>query len=253
MNQNGTISMHDMQQIMSWNNKQIERLDTCIHDIIKYQALAQPEAEAVVSEDDGTLTYNELDVLADKLARYLRSLGIGPETLVPLCFEKSMWCIVSMVGVLKAGAAFFPLDHTAPVSRLETLARNADARVLLCSQNHASLLSSVAEIIIPVDRESIEQSANVAINRELHFATSKNLAYMIYTSGSTGTPKGTLIEHGAFCTGSREHGKFKQSLCLLKLDTFLDLANFDIKKHLHYLSILNLGFFNLHLTRLMQV
>ena len=213
INQNSTISVHDKEQIMSWNNGQVEKWDTCIHQVIQSQALAQPEAEAVVSEEEGILTYTELEELGNKLAQYLGTLGIGPETLVPLCFDKSMWNIVSMLGVLKTGAAFLPLDPAAPVSRLETLVQNAEAEVLLCSQKHASLLVSVAKTIIPIDRESIQQLLNVTVDGQLRCATSENLAYMIYTSGSTGTPKGTLIEHGAFCTGSRAHGKCSELSC----------------------------------------
>ena len=207
MNQNGTISVQEKQQIIGWNGANLERLDTCIHHIIQSRALALPESEAVVSEEEGILTYNELENLADKVAVYLRTLGIGPEDIIPICFDKSMWNVVSILGVLKAGAAFLPLDYAAPVSRLENLAQNANARVLLCSQKQASLLASVAETVIPVDGKSIEQLAESTRIGEVAGATSKNLAYMIYTSGSTGTPKGTLVEHGAFCTGSRAHGK----------------------------------------------
>jgi len=177
---------------------------TCIHDAIYDQVVSEPDAAAICSEE-GDLSYNELDQLASRLARQLVSLGIGPEVIVPLCFDKSMWNVVSMLGVLKAGAAFVPFDPMAPISRLKTLAQDVGAKIILCSQQHVGLLKSVAEKIVPIDGEVIRQLPPFE-SAELSSVKSSNLAYLIYTSGTTGEPKATMIEHGSFCTGARAHG-----------------------------------------------
>jgi non-ribosomal peptide synthetase component F len=158
----------------------LEEWRICIHQIIEQQALSYPEKEAICSEE-GTLSYRELNDLASCLARHLTTLGIGPEILVPLFFDKSMWNVVSMLAVLKSGGAFVPLDPAAPVARLQTLVRNVGATVVLCSQQHAILLGSVANKIIPIDGEVIRQLPESSGDDNESRVEPNNLAYCEYS------------------------------------------------------------------------
>jgi len=197
-------SKNDELQNLNHKNGHLEEWKTCIHEIIQAQVLSQPDAQAVCTEE-GSLSYCELDQVSTRLARYLVTLGVGPEVIVPLCFDKSMWNVISMLGVLKAGAAFVPLDPTAPIARLQTLVQNVRAKIILCSQKQAGLLSAAAESIIPIDGDVINQLPQINAEDKLPSVQSASLAYLIYTSGTTGQPKATMIEHGAFCSGARAH------------------------------------------------
>ena len=182
MEYQNAISEYDMELIRGWNSAQLQEWKTCIHEVIHDQALAQRDAEAICMEA-GSLSYRELDELSTSLARHLLFLGIEREAIVPLCFDKSMENVISMLGVMKAGLAFCPLDPTAPISRLRTLISNVGAKFLLCSQQHASLLSTVADNVIPIDRDILNQLPQSSEN-ELPQVASNDLAYLIYTSGS---------------------------------------------------------------------
>ena len=148
------ISDRNMKDITTWNSRPLEVVDRCIHEVIHDQTLSKPHAEAVCDEH-GSLSYRDLDQLSSRLASHLTTLGLGPGVFVPLCFDKEVWNVVCMIAVLKTGAAFVPLDPTAPVARLRTLSMDVAATVILCSQQHAGMLLPVAQSIIPVDREMI--------------------------------------------------------------------------------------------------
>jgi len=197
------FSERNKKQVWNWNATPLEEVARCIHDVIRDQVLSRPDAEAVCAWD-GNLTYSELDQHSTQLGQYLVELGVGPEAIVPLCFDKSLWTIVAMLGVMKAGGAFVPLDPSHPLPRLCALAHNVGAEILLCSRQHARPLVTVADKILSVDRELMDR---LSLDREGHSprATSNHAAYVIFTSGTTGEPKGTVIEHGAFCSSAKAH------------------------------------------------
>ncbi|CAL5871063.1 uncharacterized protein PFLUO_LOCUS5309 [Penicillium psychrofluorescens] len=199
------FSENDWQRIRKWNSTNLTLHDQCIHDVIHEQALAGPEREAVCAWD-GSLTYRELDHVASKLACHLRMQGVGPETRVVLCFDKSKWNVVAMLGVMKAGGAFVPLDATHPTSRLQRLVSAVQASILLCSQHRAQHLKSVAKTVIPLCAETLDGLSPPADNADVASGvTSQNAAYVLFTSGSTGEPKGTLLEHRAFLSSAMVH------------------------------------------------
>lgn len=148
------VSDRNLKFITEWNNDPLDTVDRCIHEIIHDQALSKPHAEAVCDEH-GSISYRDLDQISSRLASHLVALGLGPGDFVPLCFEKEVWNVVSTIAVLKAGAAFVPLDPAAPVVRLRALAVDVGASIVLCSQQHAGMLLPVADHIIPVDGEVI--------------------------------------------------------------------------------------------------
>ena len=191
-------------QLQAWNDNPMENVQKCVHEVIQEQTVLRPNAEAVCAWD-GSFTYAELSELASRLAQHLVDLGVGPEVFVPLCFDKSKWTIVAILGVLKAGGAFVPLDPSHPVPRLQALVRKVEANVILCSPHHASMLGPVANRIVPVDGSTIGQ-LHRRLDDHVTRASAHNRAYMIFTSGTTGEPKGALIEHGAILSSARAHG-----------------------------------------------
>ncbi|KAL4757180.1 uncharacterized protein BDW70DRAFT_163771 [Aspergillus foveolatus] len=196
----------DWQRISAWNRPSPQVHDRCIHDIIREQVVRRPLDEAICAWD-GSLSFKEFDQQASKLAYHLQEQGVGPEVLVPLCFDKSMWYFVALLAVLKAGGAFVPLDPTHPPARLQSLIQKVNAKLVLCSEWHAVRLLGLAEVVIPLSQSTLERIPSAPVG----FISSDrvnctNAAYVIFTSGSTGEPKGTLLEHRAYCSSAMAHG-----------------------------------------------
>ena len=130
---------------------------------------------------DGDLTYAELDALSSRLANYLSSRGIGPEVIVPVCFEKSMMTIVSSLAVLKAGGAFVLLDISQPVARLKSIILQTNAKLALSSTQYRDTCKTLIDEVFVVCATSIsglECSQNC-----LQSVSPHNAAYIIFTSG----------------------------------------------------------------------
>jgi amino acid adenylation domain-containing protein len=186
------------------NKGHLEYVDRCIHEVIHDQALSRPNADAVCFDDGSTLSYNSLDQLSSQLASHLRTLGVERGTFVPLCFDRSPVHIVCTLAVMKAGAAFVPLDPAAPVARLQSMTHKVQASILLCSPQHAGTFLPIMDhvMVIPVDSLMIDKLPEPD---PLPKIASTDLAYLIFTSGSTGEPKGTIIEHGSYCSSAKAH------------------------------------------------
>lgn len=138
LGQLNSISEPDRQLIMSWNKKIPPTIHKTVHEVVSEQVALQPNKEAVCAWD-ASLTFTELDALAEKLARYLRFFGVGPESFVCLCCEKSAYTPVTMLGVLKAGGAFASLDPMHPTEALELRIKDTQAKVILTSPCYNSL------------------------------------------------------------------------------------------------------------------
>jgi amino acid adenylation domain-containing protein len=167
------------------------------HELFAQHALNHPDRVAVVSGRD-ELTYGELDRRASRLARFLRSLGIGLNSLVGLCVERSLEMVVGVLGIWKAGGAYLPLDPAYHRQRLRFMLEDARIRLLLTEQRLVGLLPHDAMQVVCLDADwpTIEASAESPPPRR---ATADDLAYVIYTSGSTGAPKGVLVNHRGLC------------------------------------------------------
>jgi len=185
------------QLLVTWNDtRQTLPTDQCVHDRIAAQAARTPDALAVVGPD-GQLTYRELEQRANKLAHYLRRRGVGSETLVGVCLERSTAMVVGLLGILKAGGAYLPLDPAYPPERLAFMLTDARPPVLVTREPLRATLPAYGGAVVCLDRD------RAAIAREsptdpIDLAaapTPENLAYVIYTSGSTGRPKGVLGVH----------------------------------------------------------
>jgi amino acid adenylation domain-containing protein len=167
-----------------------------VMDLIGAQVARRPGTIAVSFEGDH-LTYAELDYRSTQLARHLQSLGVGPESLVGLCLERGLEMVIGVLSVLKAGAAYVPLDPAFPAERLRYMLEDSKAEVLLARKARcAELLSGPNSVRVCVDQyeDKIEEQRGESLPV---LARASNRAYVIYTSGSTGRPKGVEIEHRA--------------------------------------------------------
>ena len=167
--------------------------ESSLGELFDRQAAATPSAIAVSCGDE-TLTYGELNARADTLARRLRALGVGPESVVGLFMERSTEMIVGMLGILKADGAYVPLDPEYPAQRLAFMVRDAGIGVLVTETDRAASAPDV-ECAVVVDAS--QPSAAGEARALLGTATAESAAYVIYTSGSTGTPKGVVVTQRA--------------------------------------------------------
>ena len=167
--------------------------DKCVHELFEAQVERTPSAIAVVA-GDRQLTYAELNERANQLARFLRRFGIGPDSLVGLCLDRSLEMIVGILGVLKAGAGYVPMDPSYPADRLAFMLQDANVFVLLTQSHLLDQLPAHNGPRLSLDSDwdviAKEKKENLAA-----WANPANLAYVIYTSGSTGKPKGVMIHH----------------------------------------------------------
>lgn len=197
------LSIEDMDQLWEWNKDVPSLLQTCVHDIVSEQARAQPEAIAIRSWD-GTLTYAELDELSSRLAKHLiSSQGVETGTRIPLCFEKSMWAVVALLGVMKAGATFSLTDPSQPEARLRTIVEQTGATLVVTSVAQSTLGQRIAENgqVIAISRDFFDALQGPSPD-PLPNVPSSTPMYIIFTSGSTGKPKGVVISHENYTSGA---------------------------------------------------
>ncbi|UKZ78669.1 NRPS [Trichoderma virens FT-333] len=200
------LSATDRKQLSLWNSTVPAAVEKCVHNLIEEQALACPQATAICAWD-GDLTYSELDTQATRLAHHLVDLGVGPEVMVALCFDKSKWAVVAMIAVLKAGGAFVPLDMTQASSRREAVFAQIGAQVVLTSNTYVAMLATPGRAVISVDDESIQNLPATSRTQRASHQQPSSAAYVFFTSGSTGQPKGVMVDHRAVSTSCVSHGR----------------------------------------------
>ncbi|MFZ0538832.1 MAG: amino acid adenylation domain-containing protein, partial [Candidatus Sulfotelmatobacter sp.] len=186
------------QILIGWNDTQVAYpQDVLLQGLFEAQVELTPEAVAV--EYDGLqLTYRELNQRANQLAHYLRTLGVGPDTLVGVCMERSLEMVVALYGILKAGGAYVPIDPEYPQERIGYMLEDAGFSVLLTQRRVLGRLPACSAKTPCLD-DSWDRIAGEEGSNPARVATPDNLAYMIYTSGSTGKPKGAMNTHRAIC------------------------------------------------------
>ena len=189
----------EQQLLVEWNQTQADYpRDRCVHELFEEQVARTPDAVAVVYEAE-QLTYEELNRRANQVARYLRSMGVGTETLVGICVERSPQMVVGLLGILKAGGAYVPLDPAYPRERLLFMVEDSNSTVVIVEEKLREMLAGIGGGVRTVCLDSewgeIEKESGTALKRE--HRGGDELAYVIYTSGSTGTPKGVAVPHRA--------------------------------------------------------
>ncbi len=167
--------------------------DTTVHELFEQQVKRTPDAVALVCEDQQR-SYDELNRAANKLARHLRNLGAGPEVLVGICLERSIDLLTGVYGILKAGAAYVPLDPAYPADRLALMVEDAQCPILLTQQGLLHRLPPHHAKVVCIDSDWGSMEREPEDNLESG-VTGSDLSYVIYTSGSTGRPKGVMVEH----------------------------------------------------------
>ena len=241
LSQVSLLTAAERQQLISDWNSTDEKYQShlCVHHLFQQQAAASPEAVAVVFEDQ-QLTYLQLNERANQLARYLRALGVGPETLVGIFTDRSIEMAVGLLGILKAGGAYVPLDPGFPKERLAFMIDDSQVGVVVTTENlitelpvtestRAALVRIVAldSDTSEIARENIEDLADLPGG-----AGAENRAYVIYTSGSTGVPKGVEIGHRALtnflCSVRRQPGLTSEDTLLSVTTLSFDIAALEI-------------------------
>ncbi|MBD2199778.1 MULTISPECIES: non-ribosomal peptide synthetase [Calothrix] len=210
------LTASEQQQLLQqWNNTEVAYpVDKCIHELFEKQVIKTPEKIAVVFADS-QLTYQELNIKANQLARFLQNLGVQQGEFIAIVKQRDINFLIAILAIFKAGGVYVPIDSTYPESRIRYMVSNSEVRFLLtdsswqdthlfidCPQlKHLIFLDSKA------DQKLLAQTKSIKIYNQLNFAhlATENLttnhtgvapAYMIYTSGSTGSPKGAIIRHG---------------------------------------------------------
>jgi amino acid adenylation domain-containing protein len=194
----GKVSMLDAEErrmlIEDWGRaKRTVPVEECLHEWFERRAAAAPEAVAL-ADDERTMSYGELNARANQLAAHLRERGVGPDKRVGLGLERGMAQVIAILGVLKAGGAYLPLDPSSPAERMAYILEDAQTGLLITEDALADRFAGFGGEIILIDAQWEAIARHDGANAPSG-AQPGNLAYVIYTSGSTGNPKGALIEH----------------------------------------------------------
>jgi amino acid adenylation domain-containing protein len=189
-----------------------------------------PHAPATICGDE-QLTYRELNERANQVGHHLRSIGVGPETLVGICMRRTNQMVVGLLGILKSGGAYVPLDPQYPAERLQFMLQDTHIKVLVTQSDLKEVLPEKTEYIVCIDSDwpAIACASGVNVHSGV---TAANLAYLVYTSGSTGKPKGAAIEHhstqGLMHWAWREFGKETLAGVLAASSICFDMSVFEI-------------------------
>ncbi|MDF7662501.1 amino acid adenylation domain-containing protein [Erwiniaceae bacterium L1_54_6] len=185
------------QQFITWNTtrKDYPDADIALHQLIERQVERSPQAVALVYQG-GKLSYDQLNRRANQLAHYLRQQGIGNDSLVALCMHRSPEMVVALLGILKAGAAYVPLDPTLPHQRMVNMLADTASTMLLTQQGLSGQWRGMDLPMVCLDDNAAMLHAQPPFNPCLTFHPDQ-LAYCIFTSGSTGQPKGVMNSHRA--------------------------------------------------------
>ncbi len=186
------------QLLIEWNNTSTPYPGhRCVHHLFEEQVARTATATALIFENQ-RLTYAELNAQANQLAHYLQALGVGPGTVVGVCVDYSVEMGVGLLGILKAGAAYTPLDPNYPSERLATMLTEAQIPVLLTQTHLKSRLPDSRAKIIILDEDWTEIASSPTHNPTPTLSPADDLIYVLFTSGSTGKPKGAGVYHRSF-------------------------------------------------------
>jgi amino acid adenylation domain-containing protein len=196
--------------LSEWNDTRLDYpKERMVHELFAARARERPEKPALFFEGT-TLSFRELEERSNQLARELIQRGAGAGTFVGICLERGPMLVIGMLAVLKAGAAYLPLDPNYPRDRVGYMLADSEACIVLTERSSAGVVSgSAAEVLLVDDPKTLERVRAHSRTPPARGGTASQLAYVIYTSGSTGRPKGVLLEHRNvvnFFAGMKERG-----------------------------------------------
>jgi amino acid adenylation domain-containing protein len=224
------MSEAEFQLVLGWNPPETFYPRKCIHELFLEQVKRTPSAVAVKHKGE-KLTFSELNRRANQLGHYLTKMGVGPETRVAICMERGLEMVIGLLAILKAGAAYVPLDPTYPVERLQMMLEDAQARALVTQKNLADRFQrhGIAQVLVDGDRAARDEESSSEIKTTV---SAENLAYLIYTSGSTGKPKAVAIQHGSAAAlldwGAKMFSSAEIAGTLASTSICFDLSVFEI-------------------------
>lgn len=215
------------QLVVDWNTTQAPYpSDKGIHQLFEQQARLTPDTTALIMGGE-TLSYRQLNQQANLLATHLRSIGVEGNSLVGICVERSLEMVVAMLGILKAGAAYLPLDPSYPEERIAYMLEDSQSSIVITHGNLSQRLSNFGVTVISLVQPLNGNSENPDIS-----LNSDNLAYIIYTSGSTGKPKGVEVPHRSvvnfLCSMQREPGIQSSDVLLAVTTISFDISVLEI-------------------------
>lgn len=221
------------QLLVGWNDtSRAYPTDICVHQLFEAQALRTPEAIAATDEYQGKLTYRELNEQANRLARHLRTLGVGSEVLVGISLDRSIQMLIGLLAIFKAGGAYVPLDPDFPAERLAYMIEDAQIEILLtqdCLRTQLPIPENIQTVCIDRERELFTQQNSKNLDVPID---PEKLAYVLYTSGSTGKPKGVQIPHRALvnflCSMLQEPGISASDTLLAVTTLSFDIAGLEL-------------------------
>ncbi|HEY1533157.1 MAG TPA: MupA/Atu3671 family FMN-dependent luciferase-like monooxygenase, partial [Polyangiaceae bacterium] len=186
------VPTEELERVRAWNaTAQPFPADRCVHELFEEQVARTPDAPAVVFREH-ELSYRELDQRANRVARRLLELGVGPDNTVGIFMERSLSMMVGLLGILKAGAAYVPLDPAYPRERIAIMLEDSHARVIVTTGALSARLPAHSATLLDLD-ERLQTEGDA--HKPHSAVTGNHLAYVIFTSGSTGRPKGVMVEH----------------------------------------------------------
>lgn len=225
----------DLILVQKFTKEVSESNEVLLHDMALEHARLTPEAPAICSWD-GKFTYRELNDLTTRLALHLTSIGVGPETFVLSCFEKSAFAIIARLAILKAGGAYISIDASDPPIFLDSVISRVKAKTMLTSPGYASKYSSIISNVIAITEKSLKELPTGQLSSTVQPG---NACLILFTSGSTGQPKGIIQEHRSYATAIRDYNKVLGLGRHSRVFQFDDYA-FDISNN-EYLTALTAG------------
>lgn len=211
------VSESNKAQIRAWNKKSPKGVDRCTYEVLQNMAKQKPDALAIAAWD-GNLTYSKLDQYSSRLASYLVTFGVGPGSLLPTCFDKSVWNTVSMLAVMKAGGGCIPVDGLKTMGLIEKWVLDNVVQVALASPERAQILEETIPYVIPVSESLLEYLNDEPLPLT---AGPSDPAYVAFTSGTSRRARGVVLEHGTIMTRAEA---FASSLGISDSSRTLQLA-----------------------------
>ncbi|QDS69526.1 Nonribosomal peptide synthetase 4 [Venturia effusa] len=214
----------DLDEIWGWNHLLPSSYNFCMHDMVAEQAQRYPDKIAIDSWD-GSLTYAQVEHYSALVACSLKNMGVELHDIVPVCFEKSRWTIVAVLAAMKSGATFVLMDPSLPLARLQNMAAQVKAKLMVTSRKQNDLSASILPngSFLVVSSETFANLSDFGIVTNLPSVPPSSLMYIIFTSGSTGTPKGVQLSHRTYTSSAIPRA---QAVGYMENSRVLDFASY---------------------------